>query len=390
MLKGERPAVKIVIAGGKLQGVEAAFLAHEAGIDTVLIDKKSNPPAAGLCRAFFQIDVLKDFSQLVSILEKVDLVIPAFENILALDALCMASKEAKTPIAYDAKSYFMTYSKKRSNRFFKEIGVKTPQSWPDCCLPVILKPSVSSGSRGVSRIDTRKDMDAFFIQAGPERKNWIIEEYLTGPSYSMEVFGLNEQYLTLQVTELGMDSSYDCNRVIAPADITESLDKLIKKIAINIAKNMHLKGIMDVEFIIDREGLPRVLEIDARLPSQTPSTVYKSTGVNMLEIIFDIFVKGHMPVIPEITKPKGVIYEHIEVSQSGVKFPGEHIMSNVDYLEIVTNLFYADLSITNFNKHPFSWVSTNIIIGENRETAFLKRKKVINNIENHLIRYSNY
>ena len=118
-------------------------------------------------------------------------------------------------------------------------------------------------------IGTQQELDAFIKQAGSGLERMVLQEYVEGPSYSIEVLGLAGHYVALQVTELEMDSRYDCNRVLAPAEIPESLDKQIKEIALAIAQELHLKGIMDVEFIIDR-GVPKVLEIDARFPSQTP------------------------------------------------------------------------------------------------------------------------
>jgi pyrrolysine biosynthesis protein PylC len=227
-------------------------------------------------------------------------------------------------------------------------------------------------------------MDAFIKKAGSELKGWILQEYLEGPSYSIEVLGLDSNYKSLQVTELGMDSYYDCNRVLAPAEIPVSLDKQIKEITITIARSLDLKGIMDVEFILDKEGCLKILEIDARLPSQTPTAVYKSAGINMLELISDIFVNGIMPTIPEMKLPAGVVYEHIKVWQNGLVFPGEHIMGEVDSLEIVSNFFGADISITNFNTSSFPWVATLIITGESRKQAWTKRQQVIENIRSYI------
>ena len=42
----------VAIIGGKLQGIEAVFLAKEAGYYTILIDKNPVVPASGLCDAF--------------------------------------------------------------------------------------------------------------------------------------------------------------------------------------------------------------------------------------------------------------------------------------------------------------------------------------------------
>lgn len=376
--------MRVAIVGGKLQGVEAAFLAREAGWEVILIDRKQSPPAARLCQSFYHCDVVKDTSSLRRLLEKVDLIIPAVEDVIALRALQKCAAEINIPLAYDAKAYFVSHSKKRSNRLFEKLGIPLPQSWPQCGLPLIVKPSASSGSHGVSKLGTEQELGDFIKQVGSGLKHWILQEYVEGPSYSIEVLGLVERYVALQVTELEMDGDYDCERVLAPAKIPEPLDRQIKEIALTIAKSLRLKGIMDVEVILDHSGVPRVLEIDARLPSQTPTAVYESTGINMLELLGHIFVGDTMPVIPEIKALRGVVYEHIKVSQDGLEFLGEHIMAEVDSLEIVPDFFGADVSLTNFNLSSFPWVATLITTGGSREQAWLKRQQVIENIKSYI------
>jgi len=377
--------VRVAIVGGKLQGVEAAFLAGEARWEAILIDKKSSVPARGLCQSFYQYDVIKDVSSLRRVIEKVDLVIPALEDVTALGTLQKCAADAHIPLAYDASAYFITHSKKRSNHLFERLGIPLPQSWPQCGLPLMAKPSTASGSQGVSRISTKKELDDFLRHAGSQLGQWILQEYVEGPSYSIEVLGGEGHYITLQITELEMDEHYDCRRVLAPAGISESLDRQIKEMALTIAGGLNLIGIMDVEVIVDR-GVPKVLEIDARLPSQTPTAVYKSTGINMLELLGDIFVTGTKPVILEVKTAKGVVYEHIRVSSDGLQFQGEHIMGEANCLETVPDFFGADIALTNFEPSSFPWVATLIIVGENREQAWLKREQVIKNIEGFLAR----
>jgi len=375
--------VRVAIVGGKLQGVEAASLAHEAGWEAILIDKKSSVPASGLCRSFYQCDVVKDISSLRRVIEKVDLIIPALEDVIALRALQKCAAEANIPLAYDARAYFITHSKKRSNRLLEKLGIPQPQSWPQCGLPLMAKPSASSGSQEVSKISTRKELDNFIEHMGSQLGRWILQEYVEGPSYSIEVLGLEGHYIALQVTELEMDEHYDCQRVLAPALIPEWLDRQIKEIALITAQSLHLKGIMDVEVILDKD-VPKVLEIDARLPSQTPTVVYQSTGINMLELLRDIFVTGAMPVIPEVKASRGVIYEHIRFSPNGLEFWGEHIMGEADSLEVTPGFFGADIALTNFNLSSFPWVATLIATGESREQAWLKREQAMENIEGFL------
>ena len=56
--RGER--MRLLIVGGKLQGTEAAYLAAKAGWETVLIDRREAPPAAGLTDAHVIADVTAD------------------------------------------------------------------------------------------------------------------------------------------------------------------------------------------------------------------------------------------------------------------------------------------------------------------------------------------
>ena len=56
--------------------------------------------------------------------------------------------------------------------------------------------------------------------------------------------------------------------VAAGAGVLAALDDA----GVRIAEGLGLNGLMDVEVMV-RDGQPKVLEIDARLPSQTPTAV---------------------------------------------------------------------------------------------------------------------
>ena len=71
---------KIVIIGGKLQGLEAVYLALKAGVETILIDKREATPASALCDRFICADVLEKAPELIAELKSADLVLPALEN----------------------------------------------------------------------------------------------------------------------------------------------------------------------------------------------------------------------------------------------------------------------------------------------------------------------
>jgi 3-methylornithine--L-lysine ligase len=375
--------LKIVVVGGKLQGIEAAYLARQAGWPVALIDKNPDVPALGLADEFYCLDVAGETPDLRSILKKAELIIPAFEDARALDLLKEAADKEGVPIAYDAPSYKISASKKSSDRLFADLGIPAPRPGPGGPLPLLAKPSNLSGSRGVRKILSREELDSFLAAAGPGREDWVIQEYLEGPSFSLEIFGLGDMYISLQTTVIEVDSFYDCKRVLAPADISTDLQDEFGRLGRKIAGALKLKGVMDVEVIL-HQGRMKVLEIDARLPSQTPTAVFKSCGVNMVELLGDVFVRNSLPEPVPAPREKAVIYEHIRVSPEAIEVSGEHIMAAAAPVQIHPGFFGADEAVTDFARGKSNWAATLIFVGDDPREVRVKRAAAIENLKKHL------
>lgn len=385
--------MRAAVLGGSLQGVEAVYLAHKAGWEVLLIDKKNPVPALGLCDTFVQLDVTQ-FKQLDSVLQDVDIIIPATENAHALKSLVQWSRFADIPLAFDVDSYEISSSKRESDRLFAGIGVPVPLPWPGCGFPLIAKPDSGSGSEGVRLLQDQKQLEKFFSSLSIN--DWILQEYLEGPSYSLEVIGYPNNYTTLQVTDLEMDEDYDCKRVLAPTQLSPQQVTQLEKISLKIAQALPLKGLMDVEVIV-HNGRMKVLEIDARLPSQTPTAVYWSRGINMLKLVAQLFLKKQKPPVLSVPSAaernqknknslqtdRGVVYEHIKVTPGAIEVCGEHIMAQGGPLQLHTDFFGADEAITNYTPGKNSWTATLINSGATLSEAWEKRHKIINNIRDH-------
>ena len=366
------------IIGGNLQGVEATYLARKAGWEVIVVDRKPVVPASGLCDRFIQLEVT-DGKDLGPALNSVDLVIPALENDTALICLEQWARNKGIPIAFDSAAYSITSSKVKSNQLFTDLNVPMPALWPDCGFPVIAKPTMGSGSHGVSVFYNSNSLEKYIHKSDQE---WVIQEFIAGPSCSLEVIGLPGQYMPLLVTDLGMDADYDCKRVIAPTGLSNALTSDLEKISVALADALDLKGLMDVEVILQDDTL-KVLEIDARLPSQTPTAVYWSTGLNMIELLGELFLNPAGAITTNLKSLKGVVYEHIKVSPNMLEVAGEHIMSGTDALYLQRDIFGADEAITNYAANRDEWVATLIITEETLEKAWEKRHNVIKDIRQH-------
>ncbi len=385
----------IVIVGGGLQGVEVAYLSKKAGFKVMVLDKTPDPPAKGLADDFIQVDVC-DHDRAFAYLEKAGIVIPALENDTALEALHLWQKKTTIPLCFDFEAYQTSSSKQKSNHLFSRLDIPKPVDWPQCGFPVVLKPSTGSGSQGVKIISSKEEWtksgDPSFLKNQMVKEPWVKEEFLEGPSYSLEIIGSNNRYEVLQITELFMDKDYDCKQVMAPVDLDGELITSFENSAKTIAQDMKLEGIMDFEVILDK-GEMKMLEIDARFPSQTPMAVYASTGMNMVKILTDLALNKqnskffqqkesgaaseHKPEHASKQIPKHIIVEHVLVDFRGISIKGENIMKSCGPLHLETDFFGADEAVTSFTPGVNKWVATLIIKGENQKEVMEKNNQIL-------------
>jgi len=367
----------VAVVGGKLQGVEATYLARKAGWKVRVVDKNDQVPASGLCDSFVQADVTaaQDLSR---VLADVDLVIPALEDDDALSFLTGWCRKTVVPFAFDPAAYAVSSSKLKSAQLFSRIGVPAPLPWPDCGFPVLAKPSRGSGSKAVEVFHDVASLKSHFCSPFPP-PGWVLQEYLEGSQHSLEVLGVPGNYRVLQVTDLFVDEIYDCKRVVAPTILPPKLVSEFERLSLGIAEALNLHGIMDVEVVLSQAGF-KVLEIDARLPSQTPITVFWSTGQNMIHLLGELFTDNSPATPPDPQIMHGTVFEHIRVSAEVLETSGEHIMTQNGPLYLRPDFFGADEAITNFKATKNQWVATLIISASDRDSALAKEERILREI----------
>lgn len=372
--------LKVAIIGGKLQGTEAAYLAKKAGIKSLLIDKRENTIASGICDEFALFDVRKKEEALIHILKTADFILPALENEEVHQALREIAEEHHLKLAFDFYAYSISSSKLKSDGLIRRNRIPAPCYYPNCKSPYIIKPSGESGSVGVRRADTGAEVENFLRTEG-RPGNWVIQEFLDGPSYSIEVIGVPGNYRTYKITKIHMDEVYDCKRVTTPCPITESQKKQFEELGRRLAELVSLHGIMDVE-VIDDEGLFKVLEIDARIPSQTPTAVYHASGMNQLQELADVTLYGSFQQ-PLKDQGRHCSYEHFKVNKNGYFPGGEHIMCDARPLTIRIGFLGADEVLTDYDKEHDEWHGTFINWADTEEELEKKRANMFHMLEEH-------
>lgn len=366
--------MKVAVIGGKLQGVEVTYLAKCAGYTVGVLDKRQDAQAFGLSDKEYVIDVLKERERTEEILKEFDVVIPAMENLEVLDVVLAIGKKLEIPVLFDRYAYEISSSKQVSNQLFQRLQLPMPGTYPDCSYPVILKPNDQSGSIGVKMAFSKEEAERC-LKTLPE--NTVVQEFLEGRSFSLEVLGDGKQFRFPQITEVVVDEAYDCKRIIAPAKIKKEEAEQLFSIGRKLAEALKIKGIFDIE-VICHKGTLKLLEIDARVPSQTPISVYHSCGFNMIEAMIQ-FALGK-PVCQEKEETQIVMYQQIVVSGQNIKVLGEHVMGDCKRLHREEGFFGALDAITDYEPGAENFLAIVITAGNTEKEAYAQFVKCIKQI----------
>lgn len=370
--------MRMLVLGAKLQGTEVIYLAKEAGYHVTVIDKDKDAPAVDLADRYIKADILRDSDIVKECYKKADVVFPVIEDEKVLKRAVEYGAQTDTKVIFDLEAYKISSSKLLSNKLFEELNLPLPGKYPDCQYPVILKPDGMSGSTNVKKAYSKEEVEAYFEEYG--RENVVVQEYLDGPSYSLEVIGDGEKFYFPQITEVCVDASYDCNRIAAPAVISDDIHRQMMDIGQKLAKKLKIKGIFDIE-VIDDNGTLKLLEIDARFPSQTPVSVYNSTGINMVKMLAELTLFGETNMKP-FKKVKHCLYQQIAVRDGSVEMLGEHIIGDTSHLKRFKDFMGADevMAECDIKESPANWKAIVIITRKTEQEAVKAFNKFVDNI----------
>jgi pyrrolysine biosynthesis protein PylC len=388
--------VRLLIVGGKLQGTEAVYLAAKAGWETVLIDRRQSPPAAGLADRHVVADIAADDSLAQALVKSCDAVLPACEDLATLEWLAEHVPAWGVPLLFDLDAYRVSASKLASQRLFAELDVPRPLPWPSCGFPAVVKPDSASGSEGVSVVMDDAELAAAFARLAADGHRPVVEEYVAGPSLSLEVLAWGGHAVPLQVTGLEFDDAYDCQRVVAPVEeagaggpaaagpggayawdhvVAPGTLAAFDAAAVSIAAGLGLSGLMDIEVMV-RGAEPKVLEIDARLPSQTPTAVYWSSGLNIVELLHETARRGVPPLVDRAPRC-ACVYQHVHAHEGLLEVAGEHVMGSAAPLQLVQGFFGVDEALTDYRPGARAWAATLIATGADVQEARVRADEAV-------------
>jgi carbamoyl-phosphate synthase large subunit len=149
--------------------------------------------------------------------------------------------------------------------------------------PVIVKPRRGAGSRGVRLVPDRATLESL-----PPDDSLIIQEYLPGEEYSVDVLADDDGTVVAAVprTRTRVDSGVSIAGRTVHDDGLEST-------AAAVARAIGLRGVANVQLRRDSDGVPALLEVNPRFPGALPLTI--AAGVDMPSLVLDLALGRQIP-----------------------------------------------------------------------------------------------
>ncbi|MCM3765960.1 ATP-grasp domain-containing protein [Neobacillus niacini] len=182
---------KILFLGGTAQQIPAIKYAKEMGYYTILCDYQSNTPCQKYSDEYYCISTT-DKEGILKIARKreIDGIVAFISDTAASIAAYVANKLNLPSHPYESVSILT--NKEQFRKFLHENGFSCPRAesykvfkeakngLSNFHFPIMLKPVDSSGSKGVTRVDSIKDLEGAFEKAlsNSREKTVIVEEFI--------------------------------------------------------------------------------------------------------------------------------------------------------------------------------------------------------------------
>jgi carbamoyl-phosphate synthase large subunit len=347
---------RIMILGGGPnrigQGIEfdycccqAAFALREAGYETIMVN--SNPETVSTDydtsdHLFFEPLTAEDVLNICDRMQPSGLIVQ-FGGQTPLN-LARALEAAGAPIiGTSVESIDIAEDRERFQVLVERLGLRQPANGTALDVhqavhaarrigyPVLVRPSYVLGGRAMEIVYEERDLLRYVAQAMEVSpgKPVLIDKFLES-AIEVDVDCLSDGERTIiggvmqHIEEAGIHSG-DSACVIPPHSLPPGVIEEIKRQTRDLARELKVKGLMNVQMAVARDGAVYVLEVNPRA-SRTVPFVSKATGVPLARYAALVMVGK---TLEELGLFEEVVPRHFSVKESVFpfnKFPGVDII----------------------------------------------------------------
>jgi D-alanine-D-alanine ligase len=166
-------------------------------------------------------------------------------------------------------------------------------------LPVFVKPNAGGSSFGITKVHKAEDLPAAVEKAFSEDDQIVIESFIDGTEVTCGCYCTAEKSVVFPVTEVvskneffDFDAKYNGDSdEITPARIPDSTAQYIQELSLKIYDILDAKGLIRADYIISKDGIPFLLEVNTTPGMTTASFIpqqVRAAGLSMADVLTDI------------------------------------------------------------------------------------------------------
>ena len=179
----------------------------------------------------------------------------------------------------------LTFQKFHCNQFLKNFDINVPEAVlvkPEdkinqrqviekVGLPCFVKPTDGGSSFGITKVKKEKEILPAIKEAFNHGSEVMVEETIEGREVTCGVFRNSKEIQGLPITEIITDNEYfdydakynGKSKEITPANLDEQMTNNIKDLTKEIYGILAMRGVVRMDYIINKEGVPYLIEINS-------------------------------------------------------------------------------------------------------------------------------
>lgn len=210
-------------------------------------------------------------------------------------AICMNKEYTKRILATNPKIPL-------AKSVFVRKGEDVKKMTKDLKYPVFTKPVSEGSSFGMTKVNTPDELEDAYNAAIKYNDDVLIEEFISGAFVTVGVLEKDGKNIPTEILEIrpknewyDFESKYTpgMSEFVLPAELDEEMTKKVKHIAVLAHETAGCRGLSRVDFMISKDGIPYVIEINTSpgmtatsdLPAQ--SKVMGISYDNLVQIIMN-------------------------------------------------------------------------------------------------------
>ncbi len=154
---------------------------------------------------------------------------------------------------------------------FVRKGEDVKEATKDLKFPVITKPVSEGSSFGMTKVNTREELLSAYEEAIKYNDDVLIEEFIDGVFVTVGVLEQDSKNFATEILEIrpknewyDFEAKYTAgmSEFVLPANLDEKLTKRVKEISVKAHETAGCRGVSRVDFMISKDGIPYVIEIN--------------------------------------------------------------------------------------------------------------------------------